>query len=137
MMASGLRSMASVEQLVEQPPELEIIFQHIGNADDRVLRQVKGQLDSGGGHLRAARAEETAECAGIAAWLRRGSSAETSSAASKSPLASPAMSMKIFGFTAYISATEWRAIVAHGVNRGKRFPKQIQAPAGAKENSFP
>src|SRR5271154_4090676 len=46
------------EQLVEQPPELEIIFQHIGNADDRMLRQVKRQFDSGGGHLRAARAEE-------------------------------------------------------------------------------
>ena len=86
------------EQLIEQPPELEIIFQHVRNADDRVLRQVKRQFHSGGGHLRAARAEE----------LRRPAicfarSAETSSAASKSPLASPAMSMKVFGFTVYFN----------------------------------
>ena len=46
------------EQLIEQPPEFEIFFQHIRNADDRVLGQVKRQVDSGGGHLRSARADE-------------------------------------------------------------------------------
>ena len=46
------------EQLVEQPPELEIIFQDVGNADDRMPRQIKRQFDTGGGHFRSARAEE-------------------------------------------------------------------------------
>ena len=37
------------EQLVEQPAIFEKVFQHVGNADDRVLGQVKRQVDAGGG----------------------------------------------------------------------------------------
>src|ERR1035437_2295964 len=43
---------------MEQPAELEIILQHIGHADDRVLRHVEGQFDAGRRHARPARAEE-------------------------------------------------------------------------------
>ena len=39
-------------------------------------------------------------------WLRK---AETSSAASKSPLASPAMSMKVFRFTGLFSRSDAKA----------------------------
>src|SRR5258708_25889256 len=45
-------------ELVEQPPELDVFLERLPQADDRVLRQVESQFDSGRGHARSARAEE-------------------------------------------------------------------------------
>jgi len=59
------------QQLMEQPPELEIIYQHIGHANDRVLCHVKSQFDPGRRHARSARAIELRD-APVFASLRRG-----------------------------------------------------------------
>src|SRR5258708_8528744 len=46
-------------ELVEQPPELDVFLERLPQADDRVLRQVESQFDSGRGHARSACAEES------------------------------------------------------------------------------
>jgi len=61
-----------------------------------VLRHVERQFHARGGHLRATRAEELRV-------RQLAAQADTSSAASKSPLASPAMSMKVFGFNQIVT----------------------------------
>ena len=143
------------EQLVEQPPKFEIFFQHVRDADDRVLRQVEGQFHAGGGHLRPPAPKKTGADGGLRMEDRArpsplcfdaASSAATSSAASKSPLASPAMSMKVFGFKISRSGANNFEGFSHGVARDNSPQRElwesdatnIQAPAGAKEKiSFP
>ena len=39
------------KQLIEEPTELEIIFQRVGNADDRMLSQIECELDSRSSHF--------------------------------------------------------------------------------------
>ena len=46
------------KQLVEQPPEFEEVFEDVGDADDGVLGQIKGESDAGRSHLGSARAEK-------------------------------------------------------------------------------
>src|ERR1017187_1685251 len=57
MTTSGLRSIASASNWLNSP-KFQKIFQHVRDANDRMLCQVEGQFHAGGGHLRAARAEE-------------------------------------------------------------------------------
>ncbi len=83
------------EELSGKPPAFEQ-FSNPGDARGRMLGHVKSQFNAGSRHLCSARAEEFRLPGNFAR------SAETSSAASRSPLVSPAMSMKVLGFIFYL-----------------------------------
>ena len=113
------------QQLIEQPPELEIIFQHVGNADDRVLRQVKGQFHSGVGHFWPP-APKNCGRARLAS-LRRGKQRGNQFRREQIPARLAGDEHERFRFHGRISATEWRTIVAHGANRGDRVAEMQTA----------
>ena len=61
----GLALQRELEELVEQPAELEIVLQHLRQANHRMRGHVEGQVHSRSGHVRAARAEEARLQAGV------------------------------------------------------------------------
>ena len=68
----GLAFQRELEELAEQSAKLEIVLQRFGQADHRMRRHVKGQVHSGGSHLRPAGAEKPRLQAGVQRLVIRG-----------------------------------------------------------------
>ena len=143
------------EQLVEQPLEFQNIFQHIGNANDRMLRHIKRQFHANGGHLRAARAEEDGRGwrIGEGGWqlpAQGGHKFRREQIAARLT-GDEHESFWFHGFiltqrredaekftkcVAFVSATEWHAIVAHSDSCGKASNKN-PSPGRGERNFIP
>ncbi len=54
----GLAADGSIEQLMKEASQLEILFEHIGQPDGRMGREVKSQVNPRRSHVRPARAKE-------------------------------------------------------------------------------